>query len=246
MGTSTRSAPARSVRGSPSPTREPPLGRTLFLLNLKVYPAVLGKGARALGEMLQRVAAERAIPAAIAPPMPDLSTLAGALSIPVLAQHVDPFDAGARTGWVPAEAVRAVGARGSLVNHSEHPLEPGLVRVAVDRLRAEGLVAVVCARTTGEAVDLARTRPEYLAIEPPELIGGPVSVSSARPELIRETVDAVRKVSPTTLVLCGAGIRDRRDVAKSIELGSAGVLVASAVTTAPDPERALRELLDGF
>lgn len=169
-----------------------------------------------------------------------------ALPIPVLAQHVDPVDAGAHTGSVPVEAVLAAGALGSLLNHSEHPLSADLVGEGVRRLRAAGLVPVVCAGTPEEAEALARFQPPFLAIEPPELIGGNVSVSTAQPEVIRGTVDRVRRVAPDTHVLCGAGIHHRSDVAAALDLGSQGILVASAVAKAVDPEQAIAELLAGF
>jgi len=166
--------------------------------------------------------------------------------IPVLAQHIDPVDPGARTGTTPAEAIQAVGARGSLVNHSERPVGPGEAAEAVQRLGRAGLVAVVCAGTIERARALAALRPPYLAIEPPELIGGDRAVSTARPEVVAGTVEAVRAVAPGTRVLCGAGVHDRRDVARAIELGAEGVLVASAVARAADPRSAIAELLAGF
>lgn len=183
---------------------------------------------------------------AIAPALPDLGRVAREVRLPVLAQHVDPVEGGARTGTIPAEAVRAAGARGSLVNHSERPLTPAEVGRAVLSLRALDLVAVVCAPDSRTAARLARFRPEYLAVEPPELIGGNRSVSTTRPDLVRDTVRKVHDVAPEVRVLCGAGIRDRRDVRKAIELGTEGILVASAVTKAADPNRAIEELLSGF
>ncbi len=183
---------------------------------------------------------------ALAPALPDLGRVAGSVGIPVLAQHVDPLEAGPHTGFVPPESVRAAGARGSLVNHSEHPVGAAQVRETVRRLRELSLTAVVCAGNVGTARRLAASRPSYLAVEPPELIGGERSVSSAKPEVIEGTVAAVRSVSPGTRVLCGAGVHDRRDVRRALELGSEGILVASAVALARDPAAALRELLAGY
>ncbi len=164
----------------------------------------------------------------------------------MLAQHVDLVDAGAATGSVPVDAIAASGARGSLVNHSEHPLPIEAARSTVARLRGAGLVAVVCAATVDAARALAEARPPYLAIEPPELIGGDRAVSTARPEIVAGAVAAVRGIAPTTRVLCGAGVHTRHDVRRAIELGSQGVLVASAVARAPDPAAAVEELLAGF
>ena len=231
----------------PPPSTEPlSLGHPLFLLNLKSYPGHLGPGAVRVAKLLEALGHEVGVAVAVAPPLPDLALVAGAVSIPVLAQHVDPGEPGARTGFAPVEAIEAAGARGSLVNHSEHPMPFSEVQEVVHRLSGRRLVAVVCAADIDPARQLAGTRPPYLAVEPPELIGGDRAVSTARPEVVSGTVSAVRGVSPETRVLCGAGVHDRRDVARAIELGAQGILVASAVTRAPNAEKAIRELLSGF
>jgi triosephosphate isomerase len=199
-----------------------------------------------VARLLEVAGREVGVATAIAPPLPDLAHVAQAVPIPVLAQHVDPGDAGARTGYVPAEAIAAAGARGSLLNHSEHPMSDRDIEDAVQRLTAHRLVAVICAADVEPARRLAAFKPPYLAVEPPELIGGDRAVSTARPEVVSGTVTAVRTVSPATRVLCGAGVHDRRDVARALELGADGVLVASAVTRAPDADQAIRELLAGY
>jgi triosephosphate isomerase (TIM) len=228
------------------PTDLPSLGRPLFLLNLKVYPGALGPGAEKLARTLEELGKDAGVAVAIAPAAPDLGRVASAVSIPVLAQHVDAVDAGPHTGFIPPESVAKAGGWGSLVNHSEHPLSTPAVEATVRRLTASDLVAVVCAKNVRAAARLAATGPGYLAVEPPELIGGKQSVSTARPEVVSGAVEAVRKVAPATLVLCGAGVHDRRDVARALELGSEGVLVASAVTRAADPRVAIAELLAGY
>jgi triosephosphate isomerase (TIM) len=125
-------------------------------------------------------------------------------------------------------------------------MEAAALRDAAGRLELLGLAAVVCAQSVEQARALASVRPPFLAVEPPELIGGDRAVSTARPEVVSETVAAVRSVAPATRVLCGAGVHDRRDVRRALELGSAGVLVASAVARAADPRAAIAELLAGF
>lgn len=222
------------------------LGTPLFLLNLKTYSGHLGPGAERTARLLEELGKAHGVAVAIAPAMPDLARVAAAVGIPVLAQHVDPIEVGAHTGFVPPEAVRASGGWGSLVNHSEHPMPTVEVRDTVRRLQSLGLVAVVCARNVTASRRLGQIRPPYLAVEPPELIGGGTAVSTARPEVVSGAVDAVRSVSPSTRVLCGAGVHDRRDVTRALELGSSGVLVASAVTRAADPRSAIEELLSGY
>jgi len=229
-----------------SPTEAAPLGRPLFVLNLKAYPRAVGDRALALGESLARLSSKAGVAAAIAPFPADLGRLAQELWIPVLSQHADPFPPGAHTGFLVPEALRSAGARGSLVNHSEHPLPPSTIHRTLKELGRCQMAAVLCARDVREAGRLARWHPPYLAVEPPELIGGTVSVATAQPQVISGTVAAVRRASPGTAVLCGAGIHDRRDVTQAIELGAEGILVASAVATARQPARAIAELLAGF
>jgi triosephosphate isomerase (TIM) len=240
------SAPDRSARARPPLAEGAPLGRPLLVLNLKTYAGCLGPASERLARTLQELGKLAGVPVAIAPAAPDLARVASAVSIPVLAQHVDALDAGPYTGFVPVAAAEQSGAWGSLLNHSEHPVPAPAVFETVRRLDALGLAAVVCARDVRVAARLAAAHPPYLAVEPPELIGGDRAVSTARPEVVAGTVEAVRAVSPGTIVLCGAGVHDRRDVTRACELGAAGVLVASAVTRSPDVRVAIAELLAGF
>ncbi len=244
--TSTPSAPGRSASGPPLPTDRPDLGSPILVVNLKVYPAGLGDGAELLARELEAAGRARGVAVAIAPPLPDVGRVARAVGIPVLAQHVDLVGAGAKTGFVPPEAIRAAGAKGSLVNHSEHPLTSEGVRSTVEELGAAGLAALVCAPDAESCRRFAEYGPPYIAVEPPELISGRVAVSAARPELVVHSVAAVRQVDPSVRVLCGAGVHGKKDVARALELGSRGVLVSSAVATSPNPRDVIEDLLSGF
>lgn len=160
----------------------------------------------------------------------------------VYLQHVDPIPYGAYTGYTPPEALIRVGVKGSLVNHSEHKMVYRDVATAVELLRQSGLESLVCADTPGEAQGLAHLKPSMIAVEPPELIGTGTPVSRARPEVITDSIKAVMAVDPGLPVLAGAGITAADDVARAVELGARGVLVASAVMKDPDPPRKLEEL----
>ena len=85
--------------------------------------------------------------------------------------------------------------------------------------------------------------PEYVAIEPPELIGSGISVSKANPDIIRKSVAAVRAVNPKVKVLTGAGIQSGECVKIAVDLGTDGVLLASSVVKAKDPGAVMRELV---
>lgn len=219
-----------------------------IVVNAKAYAEVTGAtGALALAKACARLARD-GVPVALAPPLAELAPLARrkAVPLPLYAQHCDPHAPGAATGWVTAEALAAAGAVGSLVNHAEHKVPHGQVAATVARLHAAGLSSLVCADSLAEARALAALKPRLLAIEPPELIGGDVSVTSADPAIVRDAAKAVKAVSPRTKVLCGAGVKTGEDVAAALRLGAHGVLLASGVVKAKDPLAALRGLAAGL
>jgi len=84
--------------------------------------------------------------------------------------------------------------------------------------------------------------PDLIAVEPPELIGGDISVSSAQPDIIRNAA----KLIGCNKLLVGAGVKNGKDVRIAIELGARGVLLASGVTKAKDPKAVLMDLVSGL
>ena len=104
-----------------------------------------------------------------------------------------------------------------------------------------GLFSIVCADTpyTGKAV--AALNPHMVAVEPPELIGGDVSVCTANPQILMDAVAMIDNVK----VVIGAGIKTKDDVVHALKHGAAAVLVASGVIRSMDPEQTLREMAQG-
>jgi triosephosphate isomerase len=64
--------------------------------------------------------------------------------------------------------------------------------------------------------------------------------------IVADTVRAIRGISRNVGVLCGAGVKNGRDVAKAIELGTDGVLLASGIVKAKDQKVILLDLVSGF
>lgn len=217
-----------------------------IVVNFKVYPEVLGKRGWELAKLCAKVAEDTGASIVIAPPISDLAHVARLVQIPVFGQHVDTAEAGAHTGWLPPEALIEAGAAGTLLNHSERKIPRKNVAALVPRCEKLGLEVVACADDLEEAEALARLGPDYIAIEPPELIGGDVSVTTASPEIVAGAVQRIHAASPSVGVLCGAGVKGRKDVRKALELGTVGVLLASGVVKAKDPEKALRDLAKGL
>ena len=140
-------------------------------------------------------------------------------SIPILAQHVDNSKIGSTTGFVIPELLKKSKVSGSLLNHSEHRISENEIKELVLRLRELKMISVVCVKDVAEAKKYAELNPDYIAIEPPELIGSRKAVSKERPELIIKSLDAVNSAHNKTKLLCGAGIVSGQDVAKALELG---------------------------
>ena len=215
------------------------MGRGYCVLNFKAYANSFGKRAVELAKFADEAAKETGANVVVCAQAVDLRSVAGAVNIPVFAQHIDGKKPGAFTGSLTAEAVRDAGAKGTLINHSEHKLPLDEVKLAVERCREAGISPLCCAATVDEAARIAAFKPDFIAIEPPELIGSGISVSTANPGIVTGSVDAVRKVADVP-VLCGAGISNSGDVAKALELGAKGVLLASAFVNAKEPKTLLK------
>lgn len=215
----------------------------VIIVNFKAYKEVEGRNALAITNACQEVSQSSGINIVVCPPMVELGRVASVASIPVMAQHVDPRPPGSQTGWVTPDMVKAAGAVGTLANHSEHRLQQQEVSQLVVACRKLGLISCVCADTALNSGLLAAFGPDMVAVEPPELIGGDISVTEARPEVVSEAVAAVRRVDANIPVLCGAGVKSGKDVRKALELGAKGVLLASGVVKAKDPRKALEDLV---
>jgi len=217
----------------------------LFIINCKNYEEVAGNRIVRLVETAERISAEHKVEIAVAPPVHMAGLVAGA-RIPILAQHVDDAKVGSTTGFTVPELLKRSGISGSLINHSEHRTDPKSIRNVVARLRGLKLISVLCVRDVSELRGYVGLNPDYIAIEPPELIGSGKAVSKERPDLIARAADITRGAQNSTRLLCGAGIVSGRDVARAMELGSAGILVASGIVRARDWDRTISEFAESM
>jgi triosephosphate isomerase len=218
----------------------------IIIVNYKTYEKGYGKSALSLTKILQKASEDSGANIGVAVCPTDISIISGECSLPVFAQHIDPIGFGSNTGFVLPEAVKEAGAIGTLINHSEHRLRLADIEECVRRAKEVGLITCVCTNNLATSKAASVLNPDFVAVEPPELIGGDISVSKAQPELVSGTVDAIKKVSPYVKVLCGAGVKNGEDVKKALELGSEGVLLASGVVKAKDVDLAIRDLINGL
>ena len=221
----------------------------VLVVNFKAYPTAFGQRGLAIALSADRVAREYAgaVRLVIAVPATEIARISEVVEDAIVyAQHVDPVEPGAHTGFTPVEAIREAGARGTLLNHSEHRLKLSEIDTVIRRAAQNGLETLVCADTPTASAAVAALAPTMLAIEPPELIGTGIPVSKAKPEIIKNTIRLVRHINTEIPVLAGAGITRGEDAAIAVKLGAQGALVASAVMKAQNPEEKIRELAEAL
>jgi len=214
----------------------------LIVVNFKAYGEVCGPRGLELALACQAVSEDTGVHVIPCPQMVDLARVCARLSIPVWAQRVDGVGPGGHTGHTTAAALAGAGAAGTLLNHSECRMRAFDIDAALSSCRAEGITTCVCSNNVPVSRAMAALGPDYVAVEPPELIGGDISVTTADPSIVSETVDAVRATNPSVGVLCGAGVKDGKDVSAALDLGAQGVLLASGVVKARDPAAVLRDM----
>jgi triosephosphate isomerase (TIM) len=217
-----------------------------IVLNVKTYTEATAQSALEIAMLMDKISKETNASMAIAVQATDIAFCAEKVSIPVWAEHIDPIKPGSHTGWTLPEAVKAAGAVGTLINHSEHRLILADVDTCITRAKELGLDNIVCSNNVATSKAIAAFGPNFVAVEPPELIGGDISVTTADPGIVSKSVEAVKKINANVKVLCGAGVKNGRDVSKAIELGADGVLLASGVVKATDKEKVLRDLVTGL
>jgi len=218
----------------------------MIIVNFKTYLKATGKKAVELTKKAEKASLETNVSIGVAPQFTDIATVAKAVNIPVFAQHIDSIQPGSHTGHVLAESVKEAGAMGTLINHSERQLKLSDIDAIIKITRQENLVSVVCANNPNISVAAASLKPDIIAIEPPELIGTGIPVSKAKPEVITDTINLVRKINEKAIILCGAGITRGEDVKAALKLGTQGVLVASGIVKAKDPHTVLREFAEAI
>ena len=212
----------------------------MFIINCKNYEEVAGEKIVKFVKTAERISKKYKIKIAIAPPQHLIGVVVKS-SIPILAQHVDDSKVGSTTGFIIPELLKKSKVSGSLINHSEHRITSKEIAQLVSKLKELKMISVLCVKDVTEVKKYAKLNPEYIAIEPPELIGSGKAVSKEKPELITKAAEAVKSAKNNTKLLCGAGIVSGEDVSKAIELGSKGILVASGIIKAKDWDKIMSE-----
>ena len=216
--------------------------KPLIVVNFKTYASASGATAEMLAVAMEAHSNGPARMVAVVSAFDLEAVRRAAPSLEVWSQHLDPVGQGGFTGWLEPKTALHRGAQGTIINHAEHKVEMDHVKRLLPQL-PDDFPVCGCAADLEEAKSLAEMGPTFIAVEPPELIGGDVSVTTADPSIVSDTVAVVKATNPDVRVLCGAGVKNGQDVATAIKLGAEGVLLASGVTKASDVASVLNDLV---
>ncbi len=212
----------------------------MFIINCKNYEEIAGSKIDKFIKTAEKISKKYKVKIAIAPPQHLLSYVSKS-SLPIFAQHLDNTKIGSTTGYMIPELVKKSNINGALINHSEHRISSKDIKELVNKLQSLKMISVLCVKNVAEVKKYVKLNPDYIAIEPPELIGSGKAVSKEKPELITNAARAVKAAKNKTKLLCGAGIVSGDDVEKAIQLGSKGILVASGIVKSKNWNKAIED-----
>ncbi|VVB71208.1 Triosephosphate isomerase [uncultured archaeon] len=156
----------------------------------------------------------------------------------IISQNVDSIETGAFTGSTNLELLMKNKVDGTLINHSERRAEKQFVRKVCDYTKNTSFKTIICCENLREALEFQKYNPSYIAYEPRELIGSGISVSNAKPEIVKTFCSKIKNP------LIGAGITSIQDVEKGIELGANGFLIASAFVKTKNKKKYAKQVLE--
>ena len=214
---------------------EPPF----FEIGPKAY--MYGDDMVALAKVIDAAARQYDVRVIVTPQHMDIYRVARETeNILVFAQHMDPLPIGRGIGSVLPEAVKAAGAVGVMLNHTEKPLTLAELRACIKRAEGIGLYTIVCADSIAEARAVAQFVPDIIVCEPGELIGTGRTSGDAYVKVTNETI---RAVNPNIQVLQAAGISSGKDVYAVIRAGAEATGTTSGIMKAANKEAMIYEML---
>ena len=210
-----------------------------FSCNPKSY--LWGARLRELADAAERYAAEYDIDCLFSAQLVDLPYVAE--HCPHLtpeAQAIDPIVPGRGMGAVLPEALADAGVQVAFINHAKRPCTLHQISESIRRCREVGILSMVATDTVDDAKAVAELHPDLMVCELTSLIGtGKVADES----YMRETREAVKAISPKTLVHQGAGIHSGKDVYETLMRGADGTGATSGIVCADDPVAMLHEMM---
>ena len=220
----------------------------MIFVNFKSTYKGTGESAQTLAKIMQNAQKETGVEIIAAVHDLDASRVREIYKGDVWLQHADiPSEYGG-TGKTCCETISELGYHidGVFLNHSEHRYAQFEQIVnTVNDAKKFGIKTLVFAALEFEVERACQMNPNYVAYEPPELVGSTTtSVADAHPESIKKAAEICKKYN--TPLIVGAGVHSKKDVVTSLELGAAGIAVSTDIVKAENPAKELKELIGGF
>lgn len=201
----------------------------MIFLNYKTYSETSGRNAIKLCQLIKNT--NSSIPIIPCPQISDLKPVANSIQHPIWAQHLDPEEIEEYSNHIS----------GTLLNHSNRPLSLEVITKTLKRARQHQLNVMVITDSLDMIKSTTKLNPDYIGFEDPKLIGGPIPMVQAHPDLIKKAAT----FSNQPLII-GGGIRSTQDVKLALKLGAQGILVASEFAKSSNPQTTLDQLIAGF
>lgn len=215
----------------------------MIFINFKTYGDLTGSNALSRAKLCEEVSKATQVPIIIAPQATDIFRLATQVSIAVFGQHCDEIEPGRNTGCLSALSFKEAGAKGIMLNHSEHPfVDFDSLFKAHDSVKKAGLETLIFVRDIQTAHKVDLWQPTFIALEEPELIAKTAMVNF--PELKQKIAEFSRSIK--TIPILGAGIKTKEDIIESLKLGVRGVVFASEFAFNPNQKQLLTDFASCF
>lgn len=160
----------------------------------------------------------------------------------VMAPYMDAIYPGRGMGLVLPEGLKAAGAQGVLMNHSERPMTLSAIKQTIDRANELELLSFACSDSVAEARAIAELGPDIVNPEPTGLIG---SGAASDMSYVAATIKAIKDIDPNILVEQAAGITNGDQVYDFLMAGSEGAGAASGIFTSKDPRATAEKMIAG-
>ncbi len=161
-------------------------------------------------------------------------------NVKVFSQHLDSLAVGKGMGRTLAEAVKATGAVGVMLNHAERKLTLEELEKAMARANEVGLLTMVCADSVEEVKAIAKLGPDILVAEPTELIGTGKAPDKA---YVDEVIRVIKEINPDIMPFPSAGVSKGQDCYNIVKAGSYGSGCSSAIAKAENPSALAEEMI---
>ena len=220
------------------PMEKTKLRKPFFVVNPKSY--LYGEQAYALARKADELAARYDLDCMFTAQLIDLPhIIAECPHLIPCAQAMESLVPGRGMGHILPEALAAAGVKATFLNHAENPLTVHELAATIARANEVGILTVVCADSVEEGAAIAQLHPDVMVCELTSLIG---TGQVAGEEYMRGSTEAVKAISPETLVLQAAGISSGENVHDAIRFGADGTGGTSGIVAADDPMATLEEM----